>query len=325
MDIIQDFPQDFSNHKLYQVMERACCYSIYRKYMEESEDMYFILEKPTIKESFDQIKVSDWKEIYALESNIFKISPLHTVPILPALYFKCRFSGMTFFASVYTDFEQRQSELFLHLINGGEWKWVGSALLSYNGDMTLSVKTTEEENADFEFSIGINTCFSSFYRDFDSFRVYARESGWYREMKQAEAYINKIGKRAYQRMGESILKNAVHEYLVLLNYIHTVLDARQTKSKSAPSEFGVATSDSGSSRGQSRSKAKVINLGGVSVEIPEKSKTTKRTFYQRKCLSWSVRGHYRYYKNGKTVFIKPYKKGLNRDKDVEMVKTYQII
>ena len=32
------------------------------------------------------------------------------------------------------------------------------------------------------------------------------------------------------------------------------------------------------------------------------------------CLAWGVRGHYRHYKNGKTIFINAYVKGKERDK-----------
>ena len=32
-----------------------------------------------------------------------------------------------------------------------------------------------------------------------------------------------------------------------------------------------------------------------------------------RCPAWGVRGHYRHYKNGKTIFIKSYVKGKDRD------------
>lgn len=35
-----------------------------------------------------------------------------------------------------------------------------------------------------------------------------------------------------------------------------------------------------------------------------------------KCLAWGVRGHYRHYKNGRTVYIAPFVKGKDRDKYV---------
>ena len=45
---------------------------------------------------------------------------------------------------------------------------------------------------------------------------------------------------------------------------------------------------------------------------------------QMQCPSWSVRGHYRHYKNGKTVFVKAYSKGKNRDKQEPEEKIYKI-
>lgn len=43
------------------------------------------------------------------------------------------------------------------------------------------------------------------------------------------------------------------------------------------------------------------------------------------CPSWGVSGHYRHYKNGKVVWIKPYKKGKKRDSNKDyQSKTYSI-
>jgi hypothetical protein len=41
--------------------------------------------------------------------------------------------------------------------------------------------------------------------------------------------------------------------------------------------------------------------------------------YKRRCESWQVRGHYRHYKNGKTVFIEPYTKGQGKIKQTNYV------
>lgn len=41
-----------------------------------------------------------------------------------------------------------------------------------------------------------------------------------------------------------------------------------------------------------------------------------------KCDCWGVAGHWRHYKSGKSVFISPYKKGINRDKKEPSNKTY---
>lgn len=45
----------------------------------------------------------------------------------------------------------------------------------------------------------------------------------------------------------------------------------------------------------------------------------------RKCLCWGVRGHKRFYKSGKVVYIKPYKKGRDKDKIAPVGKEYSIV
>ena len=42
------------------------------------------------------------------------------------------------------------------------------------------------------------------------------------------------------------------------------------------------------------------------------------------CEDWEVRGHWRHYKNGKTIFINSYHKGVKRNEGIEKDKTYTI-
>lgn len=44
--------------------------------------------------------------------------------------------------------------------------------------------------------------------------------------------------------------------------------------------------------------------------------------HEIQCPCWEVRGHYRHYKSGKTVFIQSYKKGKQKDKVEPKSKTY---
>lgn len=44
--------------------------------------------------------------------------------------------------------------------------------------------------------------------------------------------------------------------------------------------------------------------------------------YNRHCEKWGVRGHYRHYKNGKVVFIKPYSKGKGLMKDTKYILNF---
>lgn len=41
-----------------------------------------------------------------------------------------------------------------------------------------------------------------------------------------------------------------------------------------------------------------------------------------KCEAWGVRGHFRHYKSGKVIFIKPYKKGKKRNEVKELDRNY---
>ena len=51
----------------------------------------------------------------------------------------------------------------------------------------------------------------------------------------------------------------------------------------------------------------VINLNGIQIKSRKRPiKVTRRNIIEYKTASWGVRGHVRHYKNGKTVYIKPY-------------------
>ena len=43
------------------------------------------------------------------------------------------------------------------------------------------------------------------------------------------------------------------------------------------------------------------------------------------CELWEVSGHYRTYKNGKTIFVRPYKKGKKRNENITVEKTHLVI
>ena len=60
-----------------------------------------------------------------------------------------------------------------------------------------------------------------------------------------------------------------------------------------------------------RKSPRTISLNGIRV-ISSNEKLTRKLCSktrQRLTEAWSVRGHYRHYKSGKTVYIDPYMKG----------------
>ena len=70
-----------------------------------------------------------------------------------------------------------------------------------------------------------------------------------------------------------------------------------------------------------------IVLGDKTIRLnlkPNEIRTFKRK-YVRMIESWSVMGHVRHYRNGKTVFIKPYIKGKARNKQDETTKRNYVV
>ena len=70
-----------------------------------------------------------------------------------------------------------------------------------------------------------------------------------------------------------------------------------------------------------------ITLGNKTVMLhlkPNEIRTFKRK-YVRMIESWSVMGHVRHYRNGKTVFIKPYVKGKARNNQDEIIKRNYVV
>ena len=54
------------------------------------------------------------------------------------------------------------------------------------------------------------------------------------------------------------------------------------------------------------------------------NKKNEKMHHNITCEAWEVRGHYRRYKSGKVVFIKPFKKGKNKDSEVSSSRVYYL-
>lgn len=75
---------------------------------------------------------------------------------------------------------------------------------------------------------------------------------------------------------------------------------------------------------QKEEKIHTIMLSAIKIESSSEKvmRVLKSKTPQRIASCWSVRGHMRHYKNGKTVYIKPYEKGT--DKTQRVKKIYQV-
>lgn len=59
-------------------------------------------------------------------------------------------------------------------------------------------------------------------------------------------------------------------------------------------------------------ESKTIVIKDISIRYVYEPHETKR--YERHCEAWGVRGHYRHYKSGKVVYVRPHIKGTGRKK-----------
>lgn len=65
---------------------------------------------------------------------------------------------------------------------------------------------------------------------------------------------------------------------------------------------------------------RTINLNRITINTHSPKTARQIKSRRRVTISWSVRGHIRHYKNGKTVYIKPFEKGQGR----KIKKSYEI-
>lgn len=66
-------------------------------------------------------------------------------------------------------------------------------------------------------------------------------------------------------------------------------------------------------KGNKRYKNRIVLQKTIYIHVKKFNKSEIK--HVIKCLCWGVRGHFRYYKNGKVAWVKPYRKGKERNND----------
>jgi hypothetical protein len=115
--------------------------------------------------------------------------------------------------------------------------------------------------------------------------------------------------------------------MVYVNYImeHPEIKEIERKKRGRKPKNEKANSNMAASK-QSATEPKNVNINGIRFvvknNIANKLKSNK---IQRTMSCWTVRGHYRHYKNGRVVYIKSYEKGNRKQKGRSAKqKTYTI-
>lgn len=98
--------------------------------------------------------------------------------------------------------------------------------------------------------------------------------------------------------------------LQMLNYVDSRLKKERRRiTKLMPTPEQIQDADNT----QTVYKSNVITIKGVTVQYIYEPHKARR--YNRSCEAWGVRGHYRHYKSGKVVYIRPHTKGIGKIKD----------
>lgn len=123
--------------------------------------------------------------------------------------------------------------------------------------------------------------------------------------------INDIGINYFENLSqEQIVFGYAYKFIILIDKIQRCA----LNSKTILQKISSSVERSNQERGHKAISSNPIRLtGGITYQYVNQY-SDKRN-YERHTDSWDVRGHYRHYKNGNVVFIKPFKKGDKKQND----------
>lgn len=193
---------------------------------------------------------------------------------------------------------------------------------------------TLEEEWRWNYSLGVTVPIQSDGMEYGG-EVYHYEDATltiYEKQNRSEAekdrYISKVlmGNKSY------VHKKTVSWFFQIMAYLNYIIEHPELKElDGAPVRRKITGSSPGKDKKATRSeqsgntpKVREVNLNSITVRT-KASKTynmLRSRQIHRVTASWGVRGHFRHYKNGKVVYIKPYTKGSDKDKRIK--KNYQL-
>ena len=149
----------------------------------------------------------------------------------------------------------------------------------------------------------------------------------YRKQHRKEDEINR-----YVDTKTELIENTVNNFMQILLYINYLLEhpeikeVHKEKSKTSTANKKTSASKSSTPTEPRKSVARTTIINGLRIvsDAEPVHKKLKSKKIQRVTDCWGVRGHYRHYKNGKTVYIEPYKKGKGRNEKTAAPKSVKV-
>ena len=295
------------------------------------EDEGVIPEKSVIRSNYDRVIPDDWEKLKRVTGELIDNSDKEeierlTVPILPRMYYKAVHRGKINRIVVEADGENKEFRLLIFLLKDCYFLY-----------KEIRFRTESENN------LGINERMNWFDYYADLYGAWGKENPEFmKRTEEKRSYYDFIydltdtlqnqSEKCQEDEKKEILEY-VHECMDLIVYMNYCIDIEIFKRKQAEKDL---LNDPVNEELVDKEKvtkkviyqknrvrnAREIHIGDICINLGKSSGTKKSGVLHRKCMCWGVRGHNRYYKNGKVVYIKPYKKGRDRSKVKPDGKTY---
>lgn len=185
------------------------------------------------------------------------------------------------------------------------------------------------EDVNGKMNVSTNGCYhyADFYEDMDEREMSEKERRYLQTLKMQYAYLNEE-----KALSDHIL-NHIELFMVHIVGLNHILEKQREARLAQEKERQTIIlpksekTNSGSKPVSKKDKrAKIVIDGNISVVPGVKTnfKIRKGFVINRHTDVWGVAGHIRHYRDGKIVYIKPYKKGPGREKSNPDAKTYQV-
>jgi len=299
------------------------------------EDEHIIPSKEMIRQNYDRVVPDDWEKMNNIASSLLQSSDENeisrlSIPVLPRMYYKSKHNGVVNRIVVEADGETKTFRMLIFSLRDCYYL-IKEIKFETPGGSAIGI---DENNNWFDIYAEL---YGAWGKENPEFMRRTEPMRNYHEMiYDLTDQLQNAGEDVFESDKKDVL-NYVYECMNLIVYMNHCIDIETEKRRIAEEEYLKNKSNDEPESDDSEKKkhrivyhenskknAREIHIGDICINLGKHSGTKKSGVMHRKCLCWGVRGHKRYYKSGKVVYIKPYKKGRDRMKIDPDGKTYKL-
>ena len=293
-----------------------------------------IPSRDKIRSCYDKIVPDDWEKLRSVADNLVKTADADemarlTTPVVPRMFYKSKTGGdVPIRVVVEAGEESRSFKMYIFAFTDG-YHLTDEIYFSLGEGNNLKV---DEIMPWYKRIWELYGFFREIGTEDEAFMQYtSRQHDYYDTL--FEVAQNMLYNEALTNQVQDAVAKYVADCMDLIVYMNHCIDIENDKRRKAEAEALENAEDEKEKNPDkkprkvvyhenSKKNAREIRVGDICINLGKKSGTKKTSVMHRKCLCWGVRGHKRYYKSGKVVYIKPYKKGRDRIKSDPEGKTY---